>query len=94
MGDRRRFEGRSVFITGAGSGIGEATAHAFAEEGAKVAIAELAPARGEAVRDAIRAKGGTAFFTRRRTKFTTAPLGNPRRSPTAWFSTGSCCSPA
>ncbi|WP_254657150.1 SDR family NAD(P)-dependent oxidoreductase [Sphingobium fuliginis] len=62
MGDRRRFEGRSVFITGAGSGIGEATAHAFAEEGAKVAIAELDPARGEAVRDAIRAKGGTALF--------------------------------
>jgi len=62
MGDRRRFEGRSVFITGAGSGIGEATAHAFAEEGAKVTIAELDPAKGEAVRDAIRAQGGTALF--------------------------------
>lgn len=59
---RVRFEGRSVFITGAGSGIGEATAHAFAQEGARVTIAELDPARGEAVRDAIRAAGGTAHF--------------------------------
>lgn len=62
MGDRQRFEGRSVFITGAGSGIGEATAHAFAEEGAKVTLAELDPAKGEVVRDAILAKGGAALF--------------------------------
>ncbi|HEX5536139.1 MAG TPA: SDR family NAD(P)-dependent oxidoreductase, partial [Sphingobium sp.] len=62
MSGRQRFEGRSVFITGGGSGIGEATAHRFAQEGAKVTIAELDPAKGEAVRDAIVAVGGTALF--------------------------------
>jgi len=62
MNGRLRFEGRSVFITGGGSGIGEATARRFAQEGAKVTIAELDPAKGEAVRDAIVAVGGTALF--------------------------------
>lgn len=62
MSARQRFAGRSVFITGAGSGIGEATAHRFAEEGARVTLAELDLAKGEAVRDAIRAAGGTAEF--------------------------------
>lgn len=62
MTDRRRFEGRSIIVTGAGSGIGEGTAHAFAAEGGLVTVAELDPAKGEAVRDAILAAGGTAQF--------------------------------
>ena len=62
MTDRQRFAGRSVVVTGGGSGIGEATAHAFAAEGALVTIAELDPAKGRAVAEAIAAKGGRALF--------------------------------
>lgn len=42
-----RLEGKAAFITGAGSGIGRATAILFAREGARVAIAEIDKAAGE-----------------------------------------------
>jgi NAD(P)-dependent dehydrogenase (short-subunit alcohol dehydrogenase family) len=39
--DRRAFDGSLVVVTGAGSGIGRATALAFAEQGAEVVAADL-----------------------------------------------------
>ncbi|WP_431470479.1 SDR family NAD(P)-dependent oxidoreductase [Sphingosinithalassobacter sp. LHW66-3] len=55
-----RFQGKSIVITGAGSGIGRATASAFAAEGGQVVAAD----RSDAVRatvEAITAAGGTAL---------------------------------
>jgi NAD(P)-dependent dehydrogenase (short-subunit alcohol dehydrogenase family) len=49
-----------VLVTGAGSGIGEATALRFGAEGAAVAAADLATERAEAVARRIRDAGGRA----------------------------------
>lgn len=58
----RRLENKVVFISGAGSGIGRASAHLFSKEGARIVIAELDEVRGASVADAINAAGGTAVF--------------------------------
>ena len=53
-----RFTGKSIIVTGAGSGIGRAAATLFAAEGGQVIVADKKGA--EATAEAIRAVGGTA----------------------------------
>jgi NAD(P)-dependent dehydrogenase (short-subunit alcohol dehydrogenase family) len=57
-----RLSGKVAFITGSGSGIGQAAAILFAQEGAKVAVAELTPTAGEETVRRIEAAGGEAAF--------------------------------
>jgi 2-hydroxycyclohexanecarboxyl-CoA dehydrogenase len=56
----RRFEGRTVVVTGGGGGIGGATCRRFAREGAKVAVLDRDLAAAEKVAGAVRDAGGTA----------------------------------
>jgi NAD(P)-dependent dehydrogenase (short-subunit alcohol dehydrogenase family) len=59
-----RLDGKTALVTGAGSGIGEAIAHAFANAGATVYVTDRDEAGGQRVADAIRAQKGKAeFFT-------------------------------
>ena len=45
---------QSVIVSGAGQGIGEATARTFAEAGAKVVVVDMNPATGSSTADGIK----------------------------------------
>jgi NAD(P)-dependent dehydrogenase (short-subunit alcohol dehydrogenase family) len=58
MAGSKRFEGKIAFITGAGSGIGRATAVAFAAEGARVVVTDRSEAGLKETAERVKAAGG------------------------------------
>jgi 3-oxoacyl-[acyl-carrier protein] reductase len=56
----RSVKGLNTFITGAGSGMGRATAHLFADEGARVAVTDVSGERVQKVVEEITAAGESA----------------------------------
>lgn len=60
-GLRRKLEGKAALITGAGSGIGRASALIFAAEGARIAVVDRDLAGAKSTVDEIRRAGGKAL---------------------------------
>lgn len=58
----KRFEGRTVLVTGGAQGIGAAIARAFAAAGAGVVIGDISDAAGQAVQAEIAALGGDSLY--------------------------------
>ncbi len=57
-----RLSGKVAIVTGAGAGIGEAIATRFAQEGARLVLADIQPSAGKSVIDKTLALGAQAIF--------------------------------
>lgn len=57
-----KLDGKVALITGAASGMGEASARLWAKEGGKIAIADIQDEKGEKIVSEICAGGGDAFY--------------------------------
>jgi NAD(P)-dependent dehydrogenase (short-subunit alcohol dehydrogenase family) len=57
-----KLDGKVVLITGAGSGIGRATALLFSEEGAKIVVSDVSKESGEESVHLVTKRGGVAIF--------------------------------
>lgn len=60
----KQLQGKIAIVTGANSGIGEASAMLFAREGAKVVICARRPDAGQATVDKIKAEGNEAILAK------------------------------
>ena len=61
MNENKFYTGKVAFVTGAGSGIGRATALAFAREGASVTVADVSDEGSQETARLIEEKGGRAL---------------------------------
>ena len=59
-----RLQDKVAIVTGGASGMGAATAHLFAREGAKVIVADVLEEEGRAVAESIKSNRGEARFQR------------------------------
>jgi len=57
-----KFQGKTILVTGAASGIGQASATAFAQAGGSAIVTDVNAEAGEKAAAAIRASGGEAAF--------------------------------
>jgi NAD(P)-dependent dehydrogenase (short-subunit alcohol dehydrogenase family) len=57
-----KLTGKNAIVTGGSTGIGRAIVTLYAQEGARVAVADVRRAEGEATVEEVRARGGEAVF--------------------------------